>query len=87
MLRLDFFRFLPPRLRNALPEIAWEDALQGIGMAMSSVASEKNRELLFIGQSVLQTMTSLRVVSLVFRGHDPLKITNIYLQQEKIGKN
>ena len=55
-------------------------------MAMSSVASEKNRELLFIGQSVLQTMTSLRVVSLVFRGHDPLKITNIYLQQEKIGK-
>ena len=55
-------------------------------MAMSSVASEKNRELLFIGQSVLQTMTSLRVVSLVFRGHDPLKITNIYLQQEKIAK-
>ena len=37
-------------------------------------------------QRVLQTMTSLRVVSLVFRGHDPLKITNIYLQQEKIGK-
>ena len=69
-----------------MPEIAWEDALQGIGMAMSSVASEKNRELLFIGQSVLQTMTSLRVVSLVFREHDPLKITNIYLQQEKIGK-
>ena len=28
-------------------------------------------------QSVLQTVTYLRVVSLVFRGHDFLKITNI----------
>ena len=34
---------------NALTEIAWEDAVQGLGMAMSTVASEKNRELLFIG--------------------------------------
>ena len=33
-------------------------------------------------QRVLQTVTSLRVVSLVFRGHDPLKITNINPQQE-----
>ena len=31
-------------------------------------------------QRVLQTVTSLRVVSLVFRGH--LKIANIYPQQE-----
>ena len=37
------------RHRNALNEIAWEDALQGLGMAMSTVESEKNRELLFIG--------------------------------------
>ena len=37
------------RHRNALTEIAWEDAVQGLGMAMSTVASEKNRELLFIG--------------------------------------
>ena len=66
--------------RNALTEIAWEDAVQALGMAMSTVASEKNRELLFI--SVLQTVTSLRVVSLVFRGHDLLKITNINPQQE-----
>ena len=36
------------RHRNALTEIAWEDAVKGIGMAMSTVASEKNRELLFI---------------------------------------
>ena len=55
-------------------------------MAMSTVASEKNREL-FRGivvyrQRVLQTVTSLRVVSLVFRGHDLLKITNINPQQE-----
>ena len=29
-------------------KIAWDDAAQGLGMAMSTVASEKNRELLFI---------------------------------------
>ena len=33
-------------------------------------------------QRVLQTVTSLRVVSLVFRGHDPLKLANINSQQE-----
>ena len=33
-------------------------------------------------QHVLQTVTSLRVVSLVFRGHDLLKIANIDPQQE-----
>ena len=35
--------------RNAFTEIAWADAKQGLGMAMSTLASEKNRELLFIG--------------------------------------
>ena len=34
---------------NALTEIAWKDAVQGLGMAMSTVASEKNSEMLFIG--------------------------------------
>ena len=34
---------------NALTEIAWEDAVQGLGMAMSTVASEKNSEMLFMG--------------------------------------
>ena len=29
------------RHRNALTEIAWEDAVQGLGMTMSTVASEK----------------------------------------------
>ena len=33
-------------------------------------------------QRVLQTVRSLRVVSLVFRGHDPLKVANINSQQE-----
>ena len=33
-------------------------------------------------QRVLQTVTSLGVVSLVFRRHDLLKITNINPQQE-----
>ena len=37
------------RHQNALTEIAWEDAEQVLGMAMSTVASEKNGELLFIG--------------------------------------
>ena len=42
--------FSPPVChRNALTEIAWEDAVQGLGMAMSTVASEKNSEMLFIG--------------------------------------
>ena len=36
------------RHRNVWTEIAWEDDVQGLDMAMSTVASEKNRELLFI---------------------------------------
>ena len=66
--------------------MAWEDAIPGLGMAMSTVVSEKNRELLqgivVYRQCDLQTVTSLRVVSLVFRGHDLLKIANIIPQQE-----
>ena len=33
----------------SITENAWEDAEQELGMAMSTLASEKNRELLFIG--------------------------------------
>ena len=50
------------RHRNALTEIAWEDAKQGLGMAMSTVATEKNRELIVVYpllQRVLQTVTLL----------------------------
>ena len=57
------------RNQNALTEIAWEAAAQGLGMAISTVASEK-------------TVISLRVVSLVFRGHDLLKMANINSQPE-----
>ena len=42
-----FFSWI--RHRNILNEIVWEDDVQGLGMAMSTVASEKNRELLFTG--------------------------------------
>ena len=71
-----------------LTEIAWEDAEQGLGMAMSTVASEKNREL-FQGivvyrQRVLQTVTSLGIVSLVFRGHDLLRKKARFLVWKKI---
>ena len=52
-------------------------------MAMSTVASEKNG-IVVNQQRVLQTVTSLRVVSLVFRGHDLLKIANINSQQEAL---
>ena len=74
------------RHRNAFIEITWEDAKQGLGMAMSTLAAEKIRVLLrgiaAYRQRVLQTVTSLTVVSLVFRGHDLLKIANFYPQQE-----
>ena len=80
----EFFSQLPHR--NALTEKAWEDTVQGLGMTMSTLASEKNGELLqgivVYRQRVLQTVTSPRVVSLVFRGHDLLKISNINPQQE-----
>ena len=60
--------------------MSWEDAIQGLGMAMSTVASEKKQGNVVYRQSVLQQ--SLRVVSLVFRGHDLLKIANMNSQQE-----
>ena len=64
-----FFFFSQIRYRNALTEKAWEDAIQGLGIAMSTVASEKNKELLFIGNVFLQQVTSPRVVSQVFPEH------------------
>ena len=55
-------------------------------MAMSTLVAEKTKELLWgivvYRQRVLQTVTSLAVVSLVFRGHDLLKIENFNSQQE-----
>ena len=64
------------RHRNAFTEITWADAEQGLGIAISTLVSEKNRELLqgivVYGQRVLPTVTSLGVVSLVCREHDLL---------------
>ena len=47
--------------RNTLTEIVWEDDVQGLGKAMSTVASEKNRELLFTG-NVFYKQWHLRVL-------------------------
>ena len=41
---------------------------------MSTVASEKKKGIVVYQQRVVQTVASLRVVSLVFRGHDLRKI-------------
>ena len=50
-------------------------------MAMSTVVREKQGNVV-CRQRVLQTVTSLRVVSLVFRGQDLLKIANNNPQKE-----
>ena len=74
------------RHRNALTEIAWEDAVQGLGGSVYRSLIEKQRIVsgivVYISQRVLQTVTSLGVVSLVFRKHDLLKIANFNPQQE-----
>ena len=70
------------RHRNALNEIVWEDALQGLGMAMSTVASEKTGTCCLSATCFTNSDTSLRVVSLVFRGLDLLKVANINPQQK-----
>ena len=71
----EFF-FPQIRHRNALIEIARKDAVQGI----YRIVREKQGIVVY-RQCALQTVTSLRVVSLVFRGHDLLKITNINPQR------
>ena len=42
MVQASFFSQMPFK-------IAWEDALEGLDMAMSTEASEKKKELFFIG--------------------------------------
>ena len=63
----------------ALTEIAWEDARR-TGTRHGNVCRsvrEKQGNVVY-----RQTVTSLRVVSLVFRGHDLRKFANINPQQE-----
>ena len=76
----EFFSQIPHR--NTFTEIAWEDAEQGLDMAMSTIASEKKHGIVVYRQRVLQTVTSLGVVSLVFRESDLQKIANFNPQQE-----
>ena len=54
------------RHRNALTEIAWEDAVQGLGHNVYRSVIEKQGIVVY-RQRVLQTVTSLGVLSLVFR--------------------
>ena len=69
------------RHRNALTEIAWEDAVQGLDMArpwhgmlcLYRSVREKQGNVVF-RQRVLQTVTPMDVVSLVFRGYDLRKL-------------
>ena len=73
------------RHRNAFTEIAWEDAVQGLGGNLYCSVIEKQgivAGIVVYRQCVLQTLTSLGVVSLVFRRHDLLKIANFNPQQE-----
>ena len=70
------------RLQNALTEIAWEDAEQVLGMAMSTVASEKNGELLFIGNVFINSDIPGRCFTSVSRARAHLKIANFNPQQE-----
>ena len=73
----EFF-FSQIRHRSTLIEIARKDAVQGI----YRIVREKQGIVVY-RQCSLQTVTSLRVVSLVFRGHDLLKITNINPQGQQ----
>ena len=52
------------------------------GNVYRSVGENEGEGNVVYRQRVLQTVTSLRVVSLLFRGHDHLKIANINPQQE-----
>ena len=52
-----------------------------IRLTLTGSVREKQGHVVY-WQRVLQTVTSLRVVLLVCRGHDLLKIANIYPQQE-----
>ena len=71
------------RHRNVLTEIAWEDAVQGQGMAMSTVLSKKKTGKCCLWATCFTNSDiSACSVSLVFLGHDPLKIANINPQQE-----
>ena len=68
-----------------MTEIAWEDAVQGLGGNVYRSVTEKQRivtGIVVYRQHVLQTVTSVDVVSLILRRHELLKIENFNPQQE-----
>ena len=74
--------FFSGRHRNALTEIAkGRRRTRNRHDNVYRIVREKQGIVVY-RQCALQTVTSLRVVSLVIRGHDLLKITNINPQQE-----
>ena len=79
VVRASFFL----RYATEMPWLRWrgktpyrEEAWQCLPLRQTKQANVVNR------QRLLQTVTSLHVVSPVFRGHDLLKIANINPQQE-----
>ena len=70
------------RHRNALTEIAWEDAVKGLGMEMSTVASEKNKEILFVGNVFYKQWHRCVLLHLCFEGTTSWKSQSINPQQE-----
>ena len=79
MVRASFFSDTPPKCldRDCVGRRRTENRH---GNVYRSVREKQG--IVVYRQRVLQTVTSLRVVSLVFRGHDLLKIANINPQQE-----
>ena len=53
-----------------------------MGKRQTELSVREKEGIVVYRQRVLQTVTSLGVVSLVFRGHDLLKIANFNPQQE-----
>ena len=53
-----------------------------VGKRQTELSVREKQGIVVYRQRVLQTVTSLRVVSLVFRGHDLLEIANFNPQQE-----
>ena len=52
-------------------KIAWEDAVEGLGMAMSTEASEKNKELLFISNVFYKQWNSACGFTSISRARPP----------------
>ena len=68
--------------RNCLEQDCVGRRLTGTRYGNVYCSVREKQGIVVYRQRVLQTVTSLRVVSLLFRGHDLLKIANINPQQE-----